>query len=465
MFRFIPRLCAALTLALAAACATAATSGVSLDVTQSGAVGDGVTLNTAAIQKAIDACNAQGGGIVTFPAGRYLTGTIQLKSNVTLRLDDQAVILGSTNPADYRNLDPFMAGDNIPQGYALIVADGASHVGLEGNGTIDGQGRAVRAAQKPYTVRPFLIRLLHCADVTVKDLHLANPGAWTLNFFQSHNASVEHVTIRARDTGLANNDGIDLDSCENVRIRDCDIQSGDDALCVKTTSPLPCRDIAASGCQLSTKCNALKLGTESLGDFSNISLTDCQIRNTGMAGIALYSVDGSHLHDVTISNVTMNGVAVPISIRLGARLKTFRAGDQPKPVGTLSNITIQDVHVTGARQIGLLINGLPDHPVEALTLTNIDIQLPGGGNAAAAAIQLPEKPAAYPEYSMFGKVLPAYGLYLRHVRGVTFKNVRTTVLKPDARPAMVLLDATDITPADFDPNSSPASNQPSSTTP
>ncbi len=465
MFRFTQHLLFALPLILASACAAAVTPSVSLDVTKSGAVGDGVTLNTAAIQKAIDSCNAQGGGTVTFPAGRYLTGTIQIKSNVTLHLDDQAVILGSTNSADYRNLDPFMAGDNIPQGYALIVADGASHVALEGNGTIDGQGRAVKAAQKPYTVRPFLMRWLRCTDVTVKDLHLANPGAWTLNFFHTSNATVDHVTIRARDTGLANNDGIDLDSCENIRIRDCDIESGDDALCLKTTSPLPCRNIAASGCQLSTKTNALKLGTESLGDFANISLINCQIRNTGMAGIALYSVDGSHLHDVTISNVTMNGVAVPISIRLGARLKTFRAGDQAKPVGTLSNITIQDVHVTGARQIGLLINGLPDHPVQALTLTNIDIQLAGGGKAADAAVQLPEKPAAYPEYSMFGKVMPAYGLYLRHVRGVDFKNIRTTVLKPDARPAMVLLDAVDVTPTNFDPNSSRASNQPSSTTP
>jgi polygalacturonase len=447
-------------LLLAASCATPAKPGVAMDVTKSGAVGDGVTLNTAAIQKAIDDCNAQGGGMVNFPAGRYLTGTIQLKDNVTLHLDDQAVILGSTNAADYRNLDPFVDGVGTPQGYALIVADGASHVGVEGAGTIDGQGRAVKAAQKTYTVRPFLMRWLRCTDVTVKDVHLTNPGAWTLNFFQTRNTIVERVTIRTRDTGLANNDGIDLDSCENVRIRDCDIDSGDDAICLKATSPLPCRDIAASGCKLSTKCNALKLGTESLGDFEKISLTNCQIRNIGMSGIALYSVDGADLHDVTISDVTMDGVTVPISIRLGARLKTFRAGDVAKPVGALRDVTIRNVQVTGAKQIGLLINGIPGHPVEALKLENITIELAGGGKASDAQVQLPEKEATYPEYNMFGKVMPAYGIYLRHIKGVSFKNVRTTVSSPDARPALDLIDVEDVTPVGFTPDTTAISTPP-----
>ncbi len=442
----------------AAACAAQGAPGSTMDVTASGAVGDGVTLNTGALQRAIDACSAQGGGILSFPPGHYLTGTIQLKDNVILRLDARAVLLGSPNAADYRNLDPFTAGDGVPLGDALIVAVGARHVGVVGAGTIDGQGRALKAAQNPYKVRPFLMRWLRCADVTVRDVHLANPGAWTLNFFQTSGAVVERVTIRTRDTGLANNDGIDLDSCEGVRIRDCDIESGDDAICLKATSPLPCRDIAVSGCRLSTKCNAFKLGTESLGDFDRISLTDCQFRNTGMAGIALYAVDGAQMHDVKIANVAMDGVTVPISIRLGARLKTFRPGDHAKPVGTLHDITIQNVKAAGAKQIGVLINGIPGHPIEAVSLENIDITVAGGGKAADAQVQLPEKEAAYPEYSMFGKVMPAYGLYLRHVRGVRFKAVRIAASRPDPRPAMVLLDADDVTPANFAPESAPDSS-------
>lgn len=373
-----------------------------------------------------------------------MTGTIQLKDNVNLLLNDNAVLLGSTNAADYRNLDPFMAGDGVPLGYALIVADGANHVGITGAGTIDGRGRLLKATQNRYTIRPFLMRWLHCTNVTIKDVHLTNPGAWTLNFFQSRGATVEHVTIRTRTTGLVNNDGIDLDSCENMRIRDCDIDSGDDALCLKTTSVLPCRDIITSGCQLSTRCNAIKLGTESIGDFENISVTNCRIRNAGMAGIALYSVDGANMRDVTINDITMDGVTVPICVRLGARLKTFRAGDQPKPPGSIRDVQIKNVLVTGARQIGLLINGIPNGPVENLTLENIRIELPGGGNSADAQIQLPEKVSAYPEYSMFGKIMPAYGIYVRHVRGITFKNVRMDVIIPDARPARILVDAQDV---------------------
>ena len=374
-----------------------AAPGEIVNAIKAGAVGDGATLNTAAIQKAVDACSADGGGTVQFPPGRFVTGTIQLKDNVTLRLDENAVLLGSTNAADFRNLDPFMAGDGVPLGYALIVAAGAKHAGIEGGGTIDGQGRELRAAQTRFTVRPFLMRWLHCTNVTVKDVHLANPGAWTLNFFQSYDATVERVTIRTRNTGLANNDGIDLDSCEKVSILDCDIESGDDALCLKTTSPLPCRNITASGCKLSTKCNAIKLGTESLGDFENISVTNCQIRNTG----------------------------------------------------------IKDMHVTGARQIGLLINGITNHPVENLTLENIQIELAGGGKLSDAQIQLPEKESSYPEYSMFGKVMPAYVLFAWHVRGITFKNVQTTVTQSDARPATIFVDVEGAIPADFATSSHP----------
>ncbi len=425
--------------------------GKTVDVTSVGVMGDGVTVNTAAIQKAIDDCSGDGGGKVQFPAGQYVTGTILLKDNVILYLDKGAVLLGSTNAADYRNLDPFTAGDGIPQGYALIVALGASHVGVEGAGKIDGQGRKLKAAQDRYTVRPFLMRWLHCTNVVVRDVFLTNPGAWTLNFFQTRNVTVEGVTIRTRNSGLANNDGIDLDSCADVQIRDCDIESGDDALCLKATSPLPCRDITASGCRLSTRCNAIKLGTESLGDFENIRISDCQIRNTGMAGIALYSVDGAYMHNVTVAGITMDGVTVPISVRLGARLKTFRAGDTPKPPGIIRNVTIKNLRATGAQQIGILINGIIHHPVESLDLENIQIELAGGGKISDAQIQLPEQASAYPEYNMFGRTMPAYGIYARHVSGIIFKNVQTTLKNPDARPAKVFIDVEGVTPANFVP--------------
>src|SRR5581483_10839278 len=239
-----------------------------IDATTSGAVGDGTTLNTIAIQKAIDDCAAAGGGTVRFPAGRYLTGTIQIKSNVILHLDEQATLLGGTDATDYRNLDPFTDGSGNAMGHALIVSVDADHVGIEGAGAIDGQGAQLAAKQKPYTMRPFLVRWVRCSNVTVRDVHLSNPGAWTLNFFETKGAVVENVTIRSRDQKLRNNDGVNIDSSENIRVRDCDVISGDDALVIKSTSATrPSRDIVASNCKLSTRTNAIKLGTESIGGF------------------------------------------------------------------------------------------------------------------------------------------------------------------------------------------------------
>jgi polygalacturonase len=427
--------------------------GKSIDATKAGVVGDGVTVNTVAIQKAIDDCSADGGGTIQFPAGRYLTGTIQIKNNVTLRLEKDATLLGSTDVADYRNLDPFIDGSGNPMGHALIVAVDAENVGIEGKGTVDGQSPELKAKQNPYALRPFLLRWVRCTNVTVRDVHLANPGAWTLNFFQTKGAVIEGVIIRSWDLGMPNNDGINLDSSENVRVSNCDVVSGDDALVIKSTSSAkPSRDIKATKCKLSSRTNAIKLGTESIGGFENISVTDCQITNTKMAGIALYSVDGGDLRNVSISDITMDGVVVPISIRLGARLKTFREGDQPRQTpGKLRDVTIKNVSAKNIEMIGMLINGIPGFPVEALTLENIQLELPGGGTAEAANVQLPEKEEAYPEFDMFGKSMPAYGIYARHLRDVKFQNVRTTVKTPDARPAKIFVDVEGVTPAGFAP--------------
>jgi polygalacturonase len=436
-------------LPLAAICLLAsalpARAANTIDVTQSGAIPDGKTLSTAPIQKAIDDCSAAGGGIIRFPPGRYLTGTLQIKSNVTLQLDDQATLLGSTNVADYRNVDPFIDGSGNPMGHALIVAMDADHVAIEGGGTIDGQGAALKARQNPFKIRPFLIRWVRCSNITLRDVHLTNPGAWTLNFFQSKAALIDGITIRTRTQGLQNNDGINIDSSENIRVTHCDVDSGDDALVIKATSDgKPSRDITATDCKLSTRTNAIKLGTESIGGFQNITVSHCQITKTQMAGIALYEVDGGDLQHVAISDITMDDVAVPISIRLGARLKTFRDGDKPKPApGKLSDITIKNVTAKNIKLIGILINGIPNHPIESLTLQNIQFDLPGGGAADAAKIQLPEKESAYPEFDMFGKTLPAYALYARHVRNLKLEDFHTTPLKPDARPATVYIDVED----------------------
>ncbi len=438
------KLLAGLALILAAAPCAAGAGLRPFDPVGFGASADGKTLATAAIQRAIDACSAAGGGIVRFRPGRYLTGTVELRDGVTLHLDPGATLLGSADAADYRNLDPFTDGSGNPMGYALIAAVDAKEVGIEGSGTIDGQGPELKARQHPFSIRPFLVRWVRCKDVAVRGVTLTNPGAWTLNFSRTRGGLVEDVVIRSREERLSNNDGINIDSSEDIRVRHCDVVSGDDALVIKSTSPTPCRDITASDCELSTRTNAIKLGTESLGGFADVRISNCRITRTGMSGIALYTVDGGDLHDVSISDVSMDGVAVPISIRLGSRLKTFRAGDQPKGTGRLREVTIRNVSARNVGLIGLLINGVPGHPVEDVMLENVTLEVPGGGSAADARIALPENEAAYPEYNMFGTVLPASAVYIRHVRGLRLHQVGVRTLKSDARPPALLLDVSEL---------------------
>jgi polygalacturonase len=422
-----------------------------VDVTKFGVIGDGTTLNSEKIQKAIDDCSANGGCVLNFPKGNYLTGTIQIKNNVTINLEKDAVLLGSTEKNDYKNLDPFIDGSGNPMGYALIVAVDANNVGITGSGTIDGQSPQLKAKQNPYLMRPFLIRWVRSQNIKVKDVTLKNPGAWTMNFYQSKNIEIENITIRSRGLGMPNNDGINLDSTENVRIKNCDVNSGDDALVIKSTKRgFPSRNIVVTNCKLSTRTNAIKLGTESIGGFENIRISNMEITKTQMAGIALYEVDGANLQDVVIKDITMDGVIVPISIRLGARLKTFREGDKPNPTaGKIRNVRIENVKAKNIEMIGMLINGVPNYPIENLTLKNIELELPGGGTAEQAKIALPENEAKYPEFDTFGKIMPAFAIYARHLKGVKFQNVRWSLLKTDARPATVFIDVENIKPKDF----------------
>jgi polygalacturonase len=410
-------------------------------VNKFGVLGEGRTADTEPIQKAIDACTEQGGGMVRFPAGRYLSGSLLLKNNVTLHLDEGAVLLGSTNPNDYRSVDPFREGTGNELGYAFISAVDATNIGIEGSGVIDGQGKEVLAALKPgeRNRRPFLVRFVRCNNVALKNVRLRQSAVWTVHLSQCHNVTAEHLNINSH--AGSNNDGIDIDSCELVHINECDIDTGDDSICLKTTSRLPCRDVTITNCRLRSNCATIKAGTESEGDFDNIRISNCQLLSARLGGIKLLSVDGAKLQNVEITDVTMLDGHIPIFLRLGARLRTFRLGDAKREVGTLQNITIRRFKAT-AEGPGIVLSGIPDHRIEGVRLDDIQLQLTGGGSKDDVETPLPEAVDAYPEITMFGKTLPASLLYARHVSGLEIFNLKTTFSQPDQRPERVLIDAT-----------------------
>lgn len=435
------------------------TQAADVNVKDYGATGDGTTLDSKAIQQAIDACTQKGGGKVIFPAGKYLSGTIVIKNNVTLLLQKDALILGSTNIEHYDNIDPFTDGLGIDVGWALLVAVDAQHIGIDGEGAIDGQGAKLKAQHiltdnrgesKIWGRRPFLLRIVRCTDVTVRGVSLYYAAAWTSHYFQSKKILIENVKIVSH--GVAHNDGMDIDGCQQVQIRDCDVVSGDDALCFKTTSStMACKDITVTRLKLKSNQAAIKMGTESMAPFEDINISHCDIYDTRNGGIKLLTVDGAHLRNITISDITMKNVRTPMLLRLGSRLNVFRKGkDTQQPTGTFDNVVIRNVKAEAAADAqlkppsGILITGVPGHYISNVTLENIEISLAGGGTAENARHAVPEAIDQYPEVKTFGPLIPAWGIWARHVKGLKLKNIKLTLASDDLRPAFIAEDGQDI---------------------
>jgi polygalacturonase len=392
-----------------------------LSIVDHGAVGDGETLNTEAIQRTIDTCSKKGGGTVRIPAGRFVTGTILIKDNVTLYLDEGAMLLGSLSPGDYRNVDPFKDGLGAEVGFAMVAAVDAKNIAIAGRGAINGRGKEIAEGMpfkgEGWGGRPFLLRFVRSTNINLSD--------------------------------VPHNDGINIDSSQGFRIRDCDVDSGDDALVFKTTSSMPIRDIVVTGCRLKSRQGAIKFGTESVANFEKVRITNCHIRDTRNGGIKLLSVDGAFLQDIVISDIVMDNVATPIFVRLGARLKTFRPGEMQRQVGQIRNVLIRNVRAKAAAQAqimppsGIFITGIPGHSVGSLTLENIEIELAGGGLREHGRASVEEKIDVYPEINRFGPRLPAFGLYARHAKNLKVRQLILRLAAADLRPALVCQDCED----------------------
>lgn len=439
-------------------CAAAVPGAPVFDIKNYGAVGDGNTLNSAAINKAIDAANSAGGGTVYFPQGAWLSGSIHLKSNVTLYLEQGSTIVAASDPQAYDEAEPNQWDKYQDFGHShfhnsLIWGEGLENIAILGTGRIYGKGLARSERQPRLGNKAISLKL--CGNVTIKDISILQGGWFGILATGVDNLTIDNVKI---DT---NRDGMDIDSCRNVHISNCSVNSPyDDGICLKADYALGFfRDVEnvtitnslVTGYDPGTfldgtyqrklfdKPNSpgptgrIKFGTESSGGFKNITVSNSVFENC--RGLALETVDGGYLEDVTISNVTMRDVAnAPIFLRLGSRLRS----PQGTPVGELRRINITNFIVYNADpRYGSIISGIPGHDIEDVKLSNIRIYYKGGGTKEDAALTPPENEDKYPEPRMFGEI-PAYGFFIRHVKGLELNGVEVSYLKEDFRPPFLL---------------------------
>jgi len=449
------------------------------NVRDHGARGDGKTVDSGAINAAIEAAAKAGGGTVYFPPGTYLSASIRLRSHITLHLEAGAVIEAvDWNIAQYDRPEPNeAAGDYQDFGHShwknsLIWGIGLESVAITGSGCIHGKGlnpgyRMLPDGSLRYDADAGpgeankAISLRECNNVLLRDFAILMGGHFGILATGCSNVTVDNLRI---DT---NRDGMDIDCCSNVRISRCSVNSPwDDGICLKASYALgkvvACENVTISDCYMagnfdvgtlldgtfkrstpgyhSGRVGRIKLGTESNGDFRNITITNCIFDDC--RGIAIESVDGSHIEDITISNITMRKVANdPIFIYLGARLR----GPDAPPVGSIQRVNISNIVVSGAQSgFTSTISGLPGHPVEDIHLSNLRLHVDGGGAAGLRDVVPLEKPKAYPEPGMFGPC-PAYGLYMRHAAGIEIDHVTLSYAQPETRAAFVLEDVRDAT--------------------
>ena len=450
------------------------------DVRTYGAKGDGQTQDRDAINKTIEAAAAAGGGTVEFPPGVYLTGSLHLRSNITLHLESGATIEASPDTSTYdaaevNGADLYQDSGHSHWHNALIWGENLTNVAITGGGLISGKG-LIRGERGPGGDKAIALKLSR--NVTLRDFSILNGGHFGILATAVDNLTIDHISI---DT---NRDGIDLDSCRNVRISNSSINSpNDDAITLKGTHALGYARISenititnslVSGYDVGTLLDGtfkrtlerapdrdgptgrIKIGTESEGDFRNIAISNIVFDRS--RGLALESVDGAHIEDVAVSNITMRQVSnAPFFLRIGSRMRAPKGVE----IGSIRRVNISDVVVYDADpRYGSIVAGIPGHDVEDVKFNNIRIVYRGGLTLDQVARQpadlvnafffratggipprepyaTPEREKEYPEPSMFG-MLPAWGFFIRHAKGIEFNNVEIGFLNEDRRPAFVL---------------------------
>jgi len=427
-----------------------------------GAVGNRSVDSTAAFRAAVDTCRVSGGGTVVIPAGEYTIATVRLCSDIHLQFESGACLYGSEDPDQF---DPreelgypkYQDASHSCIRHSMFWAEDCENITVSGAGTIDmqsvwekrdtpgeGQWTARRAAK--------IFGFRECEKVTVKDLTLLHATDLAVYFLGCSGVRVNGLALDV------NIDGISPDCCRDVIISDCKIRSGDDGIVLKSSYALNrkelCRDVTVENCTVSSRCNAIKLGTESNGGFKNILIKNCEIYDTYYAGVSLEITDGGEMDGVWVTDLTMRNVGYPLFVILSDR----RRGPAGTKIGSMRNIEISHITAAGpyepfkAPQLTALwegermdmpclmpssVTGQPGVPIENISLTDLDFTVPGGGTVNDRDMAVPEISHEYPENDRFGKTLPAYGIYFRHVKGLRLKNINIRPEQEDKREMLV----------------------------
>jgi polygalacturonase len=474
-------------------------------ITAYGAKPDGITNNVTAIQKAIDDAWKTGGGKVVIPRGRFVSGVIHLRSNVELNIHAEAVLLASFNRADYgpslqasafivaehsKNIS--ITGNGLIDGQSDLLIDDI-YKKLRTGELYDDEWKEFnpwhqrRPSEKN---RPRMIEFNNCDNVTIKNIHLQNSAAWVQNYKACSNIVIDSVYVFSNT--FWNNDGIDLVDCKNARVTNCNINVADDGICLKSEDRNGmCENIYVSNCKVRSSASAVKLGTASRGGFKKIVIKNIEVYDTYRSAIAIETVDGGLLEDIDMSNIYAVNTGNAIFIRLGHRNKdsiysvlrnvsianvkvevpkekpdkgypmegpVLRYPPQHKIDTTIKYESVSPWNNPGIDSSAVpfphnvfpsSITGLPGHYVENVKLENIEIIYEGGAEKNINYFPLDslhaitEAANLYPEFSMFGE-LPVWGLYVRHVKGLTLKNVSLKFKNNDFRAACVFDDVTDL---------------------
>lgn len=418
-----------------------------------GAVGDGVSVNTASIQQAIDACHLAGGGRVIVPPGRFVTGTIYLKDHVTLHVAGGATLLGSLRIGDYATDTHKCMYDEPHVDRCLIFARSCRGIGLEGAGTIDGQGASFPNAGDTTHGRPMLIRAMDCTGIRVRDLTLRSPGAWTSAWLYCDDIAIDGLTIHSRANW--NGDGLDFDGCRNVRVSNCAFDTSDDSICLQASrTDRPCENVVVTNCIFRSHWAGMRIGLLSLGDLRNLAVSNCTFVDIVDSGLKIQMCEGGVMENMVFANLVMTNVPRPVFMTFNRQRAGVDSPADVPPPSAMRNFQFSNIRADSGscgKDSCIILIGVPGHRIENVTFSGLHLTAGGGGSAEDGAVRTLLEytddntlEPRWPEYTKLGRPVPCHGVYARHVSGLTLSGVRLDTAAPDERPAIVCDDVADL---------------------